>query len=95
MTTHEFGEFQNLSSVHDFADGRKSEQYIKTFENGYKTSTIRHKNSYGGDQGLYEVGLLDSNDNFVSVEHITGDDSVVGFLTVEEVKEILNKVSML
>tara|TARA_S200002703_G_C3691536_1_gene212359 strand:+ start:139 stop:426 length:288 start_codon:yes stop_codon:yes gene_type:complete len=95
MTTHEFGELQNLSSMYDFADGTKAEQYIKTFENGYTTSTIRHNNSYGGKQGLYEVGLLDSDDNFVSVDHITGDDSVVGFLTAEEVKEILNKVSML
>ena len=68
---------------------------------------ICHNGSYGGNEGLFELGLLriDLNEpendgkpvyEFVSVDEITGkDNTVIGWLREEEVLELQDKVSQL
>jgi len=59
----------------------------------YELSVIRHSSSYGGKQGLYEIGVFDKLAGMVSLPGITEDgDSVKGFLTEEEVSAILVKM---
>ena len=63
------------------------------FDNGYGLSVVRHESSYGGKQGLFEV-MLTRNDNPYSLPPITqGGDTVKGFLTKEQVSEIIETVS--
>lgn len=59
----------------------------------YELSVIRHSSSYGGKQGLYEIGVFNWHKDMVSLPGITEDgDSVKGFLTEEEVSAILLKM---
>ena len=53
------------------------------FDNGYGVSVVRGPHSYGGQSGLYELAVLDT-DGFITYEtHIT--DDVLGFLTPDDV----------
>lgn len=73
----------------DFLDGV---QAIADF-GPYELSVIRHSSSYGGKQGLYEIGVFDKLAGMVPLPGITIDgDSVKGFLTEEEVSAILLKM---
>ena len=63
------------------------------YDNGYGLSVVRHESSYGGKQGLFEV-MLTRNGNPYSLPPITHEyDTVKGFLTKEQVNEILETVS--
>ena len=63
------------------------------FDNGYGLSVVRHESSYGGKKGLFEV-MLTRNDNPYSLPPITEEeDTVKGFLTKEQVNEILEMVA--
>ena len=63
------------------------------FDNGYGLSVVRHESSYGGTQGLFEV-MLTRNDNPYSLPPITEEgDTIKGFLTKEQVSEIIETVS--
>ena len=60
------------------------------FDNGYGLSVVRHESSYGGTQGLFEV-MLTRNGNPYSLPPITiEDDTIQGFLTQEQVNEIID-----
>ena len=63
------------------------------FDNGYGLSVVRHESSYGGKKGLFEV-MLTRNDNPYSLPPITEEgDTIKGFLTKEQVSEIIETVS--
>ena len=68
-------------------------QRIYRFSNGYGASVVRHEHSYGGGQGLFELAVLDSNDELCYDTPITND--VIGWLTHEQVDELLDKISKL
>ena len=68
-------------------------QRIYRFANGYGASVVRHEHSYGGRQGLFELDVLDSNDELCYDTPITND--VIGWLTHEQVDELLDKISKL
>jgi hypothetical protein len=63
------------------------------FGNGRGVSIIRHKYSYGGASGLFELAVLDSSGDFDYSTPVTGD--VLGYLTVEEVLNAMKAVSEL
>ena len=91
---HPFGEslevFENLQ-----LPNQKGERYIKKFDNGYSTSIIRNNMSYGGKQGLYEIGVFYEK-NLVEVPGITEEgDSVRGWLEFEEVIDLLKKIEQM
>ena len=79
--------FEMLDS---FYDGVRSNTM---FDNGYGISVVRHRYSYGGPSGLYEIAVLDSDGNLTYNTPITND--VIGYLTPKEVTEIMIKVQEL
>ena len=60
------------------------------FDNGYGASVVCNESSYGGQKGLYELGVLDKDGNLTYDTPITSD--VVGNLTPEEVTNILIQI---
>lgn len=63
---------------------------VYSFANGYGASVVSNQMSYGGRRGLYEVAVLDADGNFCYTTPVTSD--VVGYLTFDEVKDILKQI---
>ena len=63
------------------------------FDNGYGASVVCNESSYGGQKGLYELGVLDKDGKLTYDTPITSD--VVGNLTPEEVTNILIQIQLL
>ena len=85
--------FQDLpfESMDDtFMVGKKARM---TFENGYGVSVVSHTYSYGGRDGLYEIAVLDSDDNLTYDTPVTND--VIGYLTEEDVTDVMKQVQEL
>lgn len=57
------------------------------FDNGYGVSVVSHKYSYGGDKGLYEMAVLDSDGSLTYDTNITSD--VLGYLKPKSVTEYM------
>lgn len=57
------------------------------FDNGYGVSVVSHKYSYGGEKGLYEMAILDSDGNLTYDTDITSD--VIGHLKPKAVTEYM------
>ena len=57
-------------------------------------SIVKHSGSYGGEKGLYEIGVFDDgNTHMVELPGITEDrDTVKGFLNDHEVESIIKKM---
>lgn len=73
------------------------EQIIYKFDNGYGASVVRHRYSYGGDNGLWELAVIkfidDTNWNLTYDTPVTGD--VIGYLEWPGVQELLAKIKSL
>jgi hypothetical protein len=63
---------------------------IVKFENGYGASIVCHAGSYGGKDGLFEVAVLDENDDIVYDTPITCD--VLGHLEFQDVANVLDDI---
>jgi hypothetical protein len=63
------------------------------FDNGYGVSVVSHSYSYGGRDGLYEIAVLDSDDNLTYDTPVTND--VIGYLTEEDVTDVMKQVQEL
>lgn len=63
------------------------------FKNDYGVSVIKTPNSYGGRIGLYELAVLDRNQNITYNTSIT--DSVCGYLSINDVDEIMEAIQKL
>lgn len=72
-------------------------QWIFKFENGYGASVIKHWGSYGFDDDLFELAIIEFYGD--STYHITYDtpitDDVIGYLNNDEVMEYLEKIKKL
>ena len=91
---HPFGEQAEINDDLQLPNN-DAERYIKNFDNGYSTSVIKNNISYGGKQGLYEIGVF-YEEVLVEVPGITEEgDSVRGWLEFEEVIELMNKIEKL
>jgi hypothetical protein len=64
-----------------------------TFENGYGASVVQTFFSYGGEEGLYELAVLDSNGQLTYSTPIT--DDVEGRLTEDDVTKLLEQIQKL
>jgi hypothetical protein len=64
------------------------------FENGYGVSVIRHKYSYGGKDGLYELAVLDT-DGELHYDNPVAEGDVHGYLNEEGVTELLKGIQLL
>jgi len=63
------------------------------FDNGYGASVVKGPHTYGGDQGLYELAVTDSNDDLTYSTPVTND--VEGYLTEEDVTKLLEQIQNL
>lgn len=63
------------------------------FDNGYGMSVISSTQSYGGDEGLYEIAVLDHNGELTFTTPIT--DDVIGWLSEDDVSRIMEEIQQL
>lgn len=73
------------------------ENYKFVFPNGYGASVVKGIGSYGYEQGLYELAVLikESDNNYELCYDTSITDNVLGYLTNNEVLEILEKIKEL
>lgn len=72
---------------------RNQYQKTYTFDNGYGASVICNQSSYGGDNGLFELAVLDKNGNICYDTPITSD--VIGYMTHDHVVRVLKDIESL
>jgi hypothetical protein len=89
------GRLYMVSSVHNSKESIMSGKYRKVveFDNGYGASIVSGPNSYGGEKGLFEVAVLDSNGELCYTTPVTND--VIGWLDFAGVAEVLEKIKNL
>jgi len=63
------------------------------FDNGYGASVVKTPYTYGGDNGLYELAVLDSDGNLTYSTPVT--DDVIGYLRPEDVTDVMAKIQQL
>ena len=80
-------EFEGIND--GFMVGVKSRM---TFDNGYGVSVVSHSYSYGGKDGLFEIAVLDK-DGITYDTPVTND--VIGYLTEEDVTDVMKQVQEL
>ena len=75
----------------------EGEQYMFEFDNGYGASVIRSTYSYGGNNGLFELAVINwiDKDNWDFNYNTEITSEVIGYLTEEEVNDILDKIKLL
>jgi hypothetical protein len=69
------------------------DQWLFTFKNGYGASVVRHDFSYGGRNGLWELGVLGPDGHLTYKTPITSD--VLGHLDDDLVRETLRAIAEL
>jgi hypothetical protein len=85
-------EFKDLE-FKELPDG--SGIYSRTmFENGFGASVICHKYSYGGNDGLYELAVLDTEGE-IDYDNSVAEGDVHGYLTEDDVTELLKRIQLL
>lgn len=73
-------------------------QQVHRFDNGYGASVVRSPYTYGGLDGLYEVGVIvfDGASNNYQLTYSTPiTDDVLGYLTADEVDDTLAQIAAL
>ena len=63
------------------------------FDNGYGASIVCTPHTYGGDKGLYEIAVLDSEGMLTYDTPVT--DDVIGYLSPDDVTDVLAKIQQL
>ena len=70
-------------------------QCVLEFGDEYGLSIISGRGAYGGDQGLYEIGVFKHGD-LAEMPGITDeDDTVKGYLTETDVDAIIKKMYLI
>lgn len=66
------------------------------FPNGYGYSVVRHRYSYGNEQGLYELAVLERVEQDWTLTYNTPiTDDVIGYLTEDRVTKIVENIKAL
>ena len=87
----DFDEYQvEKIDIHAIGDGGRGVQYIFEFENEYGASVIKRPGSYGYDQDLWELAVLDRDGELTFTTPIT--DDVLGYLSVNDVRKALTEI---
>jgi hypothetical protein len=63
------------------------------FKNGFRLSIIQGKYSYGGNDGLFEIAAFDKSGKMNG--NLVGTDDVLGYLSLKEVNEYIDKLANL
>ena len=69
------------------------ERHVYKFPNGHGASVIRGPWTYGGDKGLWELAVINHNEELNYGTPITSD--VKGHLTDQDVADLLTRISEL
>ena len=64
-----------------------------TFRNGFEVSIVKHQFSYGGDKGLYEIGVFNATGSMC--DPLGWGDDVLGWLTPQCVQRQLQLIEAL
>ena len=72
-------------------DDMNGHQYVFKFSNGYCASVIQDNISYGGMNGLWEVAMLDHDEQLFYCDIV--DNDVVGWLDRVADSELLVKIA--
>jgi hypothetical protein len=72
-------------------------QSIVKFENNYGASVVKHDYSYGGKDGLYELAVIqyDENGDWDICYDTPITDDVLGYLTEDNVTDYLTQIKQL
>ena len=71
-------------------------QVVLKFNNGYGVSIVKHSFSYGSRLGLFELAVVAFSDNDFSLCYTTPiTNDVIGYLTVDDCKNIILEVIVL
>jgi len=83
--------FVNTATPEKFFGDKNAFQVRLSF-GSKELSIVSHKGSYGGDRGLFEIGVFE-DEQMVEVPGITEEgDTIKGFLTKDEVDGIIVKM---
>jgi hypothetical protein len=63
------------------------------FDNGFGASIVCTPHTYGGDRGLYEIAVLDTEGRLTYDTPVT--DDVIGYLRPEDVTDVMEKIQQL
>jgi hypothetical protein len=83
--------FKDLEFKQDIQRGLNAARIM--FDNGYGASVVIGPHTYGGEDGLYELAVLDSNGNLTYETPVTGD--VEGYLSEDDVTKLLEQIQKL
>jgi hypothetical protein len=83
--------FNDLEFKQDIQRGLNAARVM--FDNGYGVSVIIGPHTYGGEDGLYELGVLGKDGKLTYDTPVT--DDVEGYLTEEGVTEFLKQIQNL
>lgn len=66
----------------------------RKLENGLTVSIVMHEMSYGGERGLWELGVWQTKnpDKWMTMDIFDSDDDVVGFMNTRRVAEYLQTI---
>ena len=81
-------QFSKQIEKHDKFDGFR---YVIVLNNGFGASVIKHRYSYGIDENLFELAVLDKDQQLCYDSPITCD--VLGYLTEDEVVDICKQIN--
>jgi len=83
--------FNDLEFKQDIQRGLNAARVM--FDNGYGASVVVGPYTYGGEDGLYELAVLDSDGKLTYETPVT--DDVEGYLTEEDVNRLLEQIQKL
>lgn len=74
-------------------------QYVFRFQNHYGASVIKHRGSYGHEDDLWELAVIefetDDNDHWELTYDTPITADVIGWQTDEQIRELLRKIKEL
>ena len=83
--------FNDLEFKQDIQRGLNAARVM--FDNGYGASVVVGPHTYGGEDGLYELAVLDSNGELTYETPVTSD--VEGWLSEDDVTKLLEQIQKL
>ncbi len=83
--------FNDLEFKQDIQRGLNAARVM--FDNGYGASVVVGPHTYGGEDGLYELGVLGKDKKLTYDTPVT--DDVEGYLTEDDVTKLLEQIQKL
>ena len=91
--------FESNLIAHGNVEGFDGIQYLFRFENNYGASVIKHKGSYGHEDDLWELAVIEFETEYNDSWDLTYDTPITadveGWLTDEDVRELLQRIKEL